>query len=112
MKKVRRSETAAVKHLVPMETEAFRSWMALVEHTALLQYEDGSPRVPGWFTVMTRGSAWCVTVKDPDSCSTFTAVGKTLDEAFDTANLLLGTEEAPREPDQWLSQRQRKGKGK
>lgn len=111
MKKVKRDERAAVKHLAALETEVFRDMLALVEHTACMQYDDSSPREPGWFTVRTTGSAWQVVVKDPDSACSFTATGKTLDEALSTAALLLGCEEAPWEPDAYLSSaKARKGK--
>jgi hypothetical protein len=94
-----------------METEAFRQYMPIVEHCGMLQYEDGEPRQPGWFTVRTNGAAWQCVVKDPDSASSFTTTAQTLDEALSTAALLLGCEEAPWEPDQWLAaSRAKKGK--
>lgn len=112
MKRVKRSDRAAVKHLVALETECFRDLMPLVEHCGLLQYEDGEPRQPGWFTVRAQGAAWQVVVKDPDSASSFSVVAKTLDEAFGTASLLLGCEEAPWEPDAYLAQQQARSKKK
>jgi hypothetical protein len=103
MKKVKREDRASVKNLAAVESEHFRDHLALVEHCCCLQYEDGSPRQPGWFTVRTSGAAWQVVVKDPDSCSSFTVVARTLDEALDSAALLLGCEEAPWEPDAFLA---------
>lgn len=92
----------ATKHLAPMESDVFSKLLPLVEHCAVRQYDDGETREPGWFTVKTQGAAWSVQIKDPDSCCSFTAVGKTLDEALETAALLLGCEEAPWEPDTFL----------
>jgi hypothetical protein len=112
MKQVKRQDRASVKHLAPLETELFRELMPLVEHCGMLQYEDGSPRTPGYFTVRTNGSAWIVSVKDPDSANSFPTVGKTLDEALTTAALLLGCEEAPWEPDVYLQATQRKANKK
>lgn len=112
MKQVKRSERAAVKHLAAMETEVFRDFLPLVEHCGMLQYEDGSPRKPGWFTVRTNGAAWVVSVKDPDSCSSFQTVGKTLDEAMGSAALLLGCEEAPWEHDSFLAQAEKRSSKK
>lgn len=109
MKKVKRAERAAVKHLAALESEYFREHMSLVEHMAMLQYEDGDPRRAGWLTIRTMGAAWQVVVKDPDGASSFTAVGRTLDEALDTAALLLGSEEAPWEPDTWLEKDAKRG---
>jgi len=99
------------KHLAPIETNRFSDLMPLVEHCAFRKYDDGDPREPGWITIKTQGAAWCVQVKDPDGCVSFTAVGQSLDQALDTAALLLACDEAPWEPDSFLSaSRARKGK--
>jgi len=100
-----------VKHLAPVETNRFTDLLPLVEHCCFRQYDDGDPREPGWITIKTQGAAWCVQVKDPDACVSFTAVAETLDKALDTAALLLACDDAPWEEDRWLKQ-QRAGKGK
>jgi hypothetical protein len=112
MKKVKREDRAAVKHLVPLESETFRDLMPLVEHCGMLQYEDNEARTPGWVTIRTNGAAWQVVVKDPDSASSFMTTAKTLDEALSTAALLLGCEEAPWEPDPWLANARSRSKKK
>jgi len=91
------------KHLAPVETTRFADLMSLVEHCAFRRYDDGDPREPGWVTIKTQGAAWCVQVKDPDAAVSFTAVGQTLDQALETAGLLLACDEAPWEPDQFLA---------
>lgn len=103
MKKVKREDRAAVMNLAALETEVFSEFIPLIEHCCCLQYEDGSPRQPGWITVSTSGAAWRLVVKDPDSCSSFTVVGKTVDEVLGSAALLLGCEEAPWEHDSYLA---------
>ena len=112
MRRVKREDRASVKHLVPLETEAFRDLMPLVEHCGMLQYEDAEPRQPGWFTIRTNGAAWQCVVKDPDSASSVTCSAKTLDEALSMAALLLGCEEAPWEPDAWLAKAKQSKKSK
>jgi len=112
MKKVKREDRASVKNLAAVETELLGDHLAIVEHCCCLQYEDGSPRLPGWVTIRTTGAAWQVTVKDPDSCSSFTVVAKTIDEAISNASLLLACEEAPWEPDAYLSAAAAKSKKK
>jgi len=99
------------KHLAPMETERLADVIPLVEHCAIRKYDDGDPREPGWFTVKTQGSAWIVQVKDPDGGVSFSAVGQTIDQAFETAALLLACDEAPWEPDRFLAA-QKAGKKK
>lgn len=95
--------TEGVKHLAALESRILDGMLSLVEHCAVRQYEDGEQREPGWFTVKTQGAAWCVQVKDPDGCCSFTAVAETLDKALETAALLLSCDEAPWEPDRFLA---------
>jgi len=106
--KKRESKAKDIKHLAPVESQVFEGLLSLVEHMCMMQYEDGSPRVPGWITVKSQGAAWAVQIKDPDSCSSFTAVGATLDAALETAALLLSCDDAPWEADKWLAESQRR----
>lgn len=101
--KKRENKAKDLKHLAGLETTLFSDRLSLVEHCALLQYEDGSPRVPGWITIKTQGAAWVVQVKDPDSLSSFSSVAPSLDSALDTAALLLACDDAPWEADRWLA---------
>lgn len=100
------------RHLAPVESELLRDLLPLVEHACCRRYDDGDPREPGWWTVKTVGSAWCVQVKDPDSCMSFSVVAPTIDRALTDAALLLGCEQAPWEPDQWLRQKKTQKKSK
>lgn len=102
-KRQARTVEGQVKHLAPMESDMFHDHMALVEHCACLQYDDGTPRQAGWYTVKTQGSAWVLQVKDPDGECSFSAIGETKDKAFFNANLLLSCDEAPWEPDPFLA---------
>lgn len=90
-------------HLAPVETNVMARCMALVEHCAATQYDDGSPRKPGWFTVKTMGSAWVVEIKDPDTACRLVVVQAALDDALALAQCLLETEDAPWEADPWLA---------
>lgn len=112
MKKVKREERAAVRHLAALETEMFRDFMSILEHIALLQYEDGEPRQSGWLNLRVLGSAWQLTMKDPDSCSQITATGRTLDEAWIALALLLGSDSPPWEPDAFAQKQAARGKKK
>ncbi len=101
--KKRDSKAKDLKHLAAVESRIFEGLLSLVEHMCLLQYEDGTCRVPGWITIKAPGAAWAVQVKDPDTSSSFTAVGPTLDGALETAALLLSCDDAPWEADKWLA---------
>jgi hypothetical protein len=72
---------------------------AFVTDTA---YEDGSPRVPGYFTLRNRVACFEVTLYDPDSGCRLPVRGSDLDKALQMAEQLLGVEEAPWEVDQYL----------
>lgn len=98
------------KHLVDMQTTLFRGHLALLEHLAFLRYDDDTEREPGWLTLATRGAAWRLTVKDPDSACSFSTVAATVDQAWDTACLMLACGEAPWERDPFLAGQQKKKK--
>lgn len=89
-------------HLAPVESVVFGKLMNLVAHCAETRYDDGEPRKPGWFTIKTMGAAWVVQVKDPDSCCQMMTTAATLDDALALADVLLGSDEAPWEPDPFL----------
>lgn len=91
-----------VKHLAAVESNVFAKLTSLVAHCCVTRYDDGEPRKPGWFTVKTMGSAWVVQVKEPDTCLQLQATAQSLDDALALADLLLGSEEAPWEPDLFL----------
>lgn len=94
------------KHLAPMESKVLTSFDQVIAHCAVVRYDDGDPRKPGWIVLKTLGSAWVLEAKDPDTCSRMTASAGTLDDALTLMDLLLGSEQAPWEPDQWLRQSQ------
>lgn len=106
MKKVKVGDRSSVKHLAAMESEMMRDRMAVVEALAMLQYDDGSPRQPGYLGVWTQGSAWVVRLTDKDAEASLTAEGRTLDEAMELLHMLLGAEDAPWEP---MGRRKKKG---
>lgn len=113
--KRRNASTQAAKdgphHLAPVESDVFGKLPNIVAQCCVTKYDDGEPRKPGWITVKTLGAAWCVQVKDPDSGCSMTVTAATLDDALALADVLLGADEAPWEPDPFLrSQEARKKK--
>ena len=110
--KKRSVQVQDTQHLAAVESTYFTQLLPLVEHCALLKYDDGTPRQPGWFTIKTNGQTWVVQVKDPDSCSSFNAVGESLDKALETAALLLSCDSAPWERDRFLVDSQARTKKK
>jgi len=108
VKRKRQGEAAAhnVKHLAALESNVLHKLLPIIEHCAVCQYEDGTPRKPGWVTIKTMGSSWVLEAKDPDSCSRLTVVQTTLDDALALLSVTLESEEAPWEPDPWLKKQQ------
>ena len=108
VKKKRQGDAAApkVKHLAALESNVLSRFLPIIEHCAVCQYEDGSPRKTGWVTIKTMGSSWVLEAKDPDSCSRLTVVQTTLDDALALLSITLESEEAPWEPDPWLKKQQ------
>lgn len=104
-KKTKAKSDEDAPHLAPVETEHLHGLMQLVEHCCCRQYEDGDPRETGWFTVQTVGAQWKVSVKDPDSGMSFSVMSDTLDQALESAALLLACDEAPWMDDPWLKSR-------
>jgi hypothetical protein len=105
VKKKKQKDTLAgpQPHLAAMESVVLGKCHSLVAHCAATAYDDGDPRQPGWFTLKTMGSAWVIEVKDPDTCARLVVVQQTVDDALTLASLLLDSEEAPWEPDPWLT---------
>lgn len=93
------------RHLAAMETSIFAQHMPLVEHCAIIKYEDGDPRLNGWIRMGCLGAAWTLDVKDPDSEMSFRVVDSSLDKAWDAAALLLACDSAPFALDQYLSRK-------
>lgn len=107
---VRSLSSSGPTHLAAMETECWRDLMALTAHCAVVRYGDGTPRKPGWITVQTAGSSWCVVAKDPDAAAQLRVTAPTLDEALKLLSALLDAEDAPWEPDGFLAARSGKKK--
>jgi len=95
-------------HLAAVETNLFDKLAALVAHMTVVKYDDGEPRKPGWITIKTMGAAWSVQVKDPDGCAQLQATAQSLDDALCLADLLVGSEQAPWEPDAFLQKAKKK----
>jgi len=95
-------QSGGPSHIAAMETAVFEKLHELVKHCCVTRYEDGTPRKPGWFTIKTYGSAWVVQVKDPDSALSLAVTQQSLDDALALVDVLLGSEEAPWEPDPFL----------
>jgi len=104
------ADPAAPMHLAPLESAVFTKLFNIVQHCCVTRYDDGDARKPGWITIKTQGAAWVVQVKDPDGCAQLQCLGNTLDDALSLADLLLGSDDAPWEPDPWAKAAQTRKK--
>lgn len=94
---------SAAAHLAAVESNVFANLTNLVAHCSMTRYDDGDARKPGWFTVKTMGASWVVQVKDPDGKCSMNLTAQSLDDALALADMLLGAEDAPWEPDPFLA---------
>jgi len=83
------------RHLAAMETSIFAQLLPLVEHCAMVRYDDDDPRLPGWIRMGVLGAAWTLDVKDPDTQQSFRVVDSSLDKAWEAAALVLACDQAP-----------------
>lgn len=88
----------------PMTSVLLAKLPAIREFMSATQYDDGSPREPGYMTIRTWGTQWQVTVYDPDSGARMPVRAPELDKALLLVEQLLGVEEAPWEIDRYLSE--------
>jgi hypothetical protein len=93
------------QHLAAVESRVFGTLHNLVAHCCVTRYEDGTPRRPGWWTMKTQGTTWIVQIKDPDGACGLQAMAQSVDDALALADLLLGSDDAPWEPDPFLQDR-------
>jgi len=84
----------------------------LIDHLAVIKYDDDSPRQVGAIRVTTEGFEWCVRVSDPDSACSFVARAETLWDAILLAELLVTSERCPWSPDSFLADRAARKKKK
>lgn len=111
MKKKKKADaTPTAKHLAPVETTILRDYMPIVEHLAMVQYEDGDTRKAGRITLCTFGGVWQAEVKDPDTLQQMRLSAQTLDDLIILLAVQLGSEDAPWEPDTWAQQQAKKSK--
>lgn len=107
--------TEEIKLPVSRESVFLADLPLLFAHCNETSYEDLTPRVPGYFWVMNRETAMEVIVFDPDSGSRLPCRAPDLDSAFLLAERLLGTPDAPWQPDGFLGDqlaKRRKGRKK
>jgi len=94
----------AVVQALPSTSLHWPKLPTIREFITATSYDDGSARQPGYLTVRNRVTTMEVTLYDPDSASRMVCRGSSLDEALILAEKLLGVEEAPWEPDNYLQQ--------
>jgi hypothetical protein len=97
-------------HLAAVETKVLASFPRIIEHLVVTKLDDGASRTPGTLMLKTLGSTFIVVVKEPDDALQMSLVGPTLDDALTLAELMLGGEQAPWEPDTWQRARNTKSK--
>jgi len=104
-KKSTSSGASTDRHLAALESSLFAQHLPLLEHCAVIRYDDGDPRLNGWLRLGVLGGAWTLDVKDPDTEMSFRLVDASVDKLWDAAALLLACDEAPFSADPYLKGR-------
>jgi len=98
-------ENGAFAHNASIETKLFKDCPQFVSHLTTTRYDDGTPRKTGSAILKVVGTTFIIVLKEPDACLEMSCAGATLDDAVALAELLLGSSDAPWEPDPWAENR-------
>lgn len=98
-------------HQAAVETTILEKVPQVVAHLTHTVYEDGSARQTGTITLRTRGGSWVAEARDFDAGARLIAHAQSCDDALALLDLLLGSEDAPWEPDRYI-QESKNGKKK
>lgn len=85
-----------------VETVLFERIPQVVAHLTHVRYEDGSARQTGTITLRTRGGSWYAEARDYDAGARLIACAQSCDDALALLDLLLGSDDAPWEPDRYI----------
>lgn len=98
------SDLAAAVSASP-ETEVLVGYPHLVEHLVSREWDDKTPRQPGMIMIMTQGSMWRMIAKEPDEGMQMVVYAASVDAALQDMELMLGTDDAPWEPDPYAKRK-------
>lgn len=87
---------------LPSDSKLLVKCPLLREFLTAREYSDGTPRTPGYFTLRPGVLDFACTLSDPDACQRATVRARNLDDLFAGLELLLGAEDGPWEPDNYL----------
>ncbi len=94
----------AIVPALPMASTILAKLPAVREFLTATEYEDHSPRQPGYVTLRNRTTTFEVTLYDPDAGARLAVRGPDLDKTLLLVEQLLGVEEAPWELDGYLQE--------
>jgi hypothetical protein len=105
---MKRRSTPAVGHTVqaalPAASTILAKLPAIRAFVTDTQYDDGTPRTPGYLTIRNRGIAFEITLYDPDSGTRLPLRAPDLDKLLLLIEQLVGVEDAPWELDPYLTE--------
>lgn len=90
---------------LPSESKTLNKFPVLREWLTARSYDDGSVRTPGQFWWDATSSGFRVTLRDADAGMKLVVTAGTLDDVFAACELILGAQEAPWEPDEFLQRK-------
>lgn len=97
-------------HAAAVETNLLGALSQLIAHLTHTRYDDGSPRQVGTVSLRTQGTTWCAEARDYDAKARLRVTAQCLDDALLLLDTLLGSQDAPWEPDVYLQDRNPRGR--
>lgn len=99
-------------HLASLDTVVLKACPHVVQHLAVIRYDDGTPRRPGRMFVETVGAFYKLILKDQQTGLEMILSAPTLDDVLALADLMLASDTPPWQPDPFARGQQGSGKKK
>lgn len=93
-----------VFHLASLDTAVLKACPHVVQHLAVVRYDDGTPRRPGRLFLETVGAFYKLILKDQETGLEMVLSAPTIDDVFALADLMLASDTPPWQPDPFARQ--------
>lgn len=92
-------------HLASLDTVVLKACPHVVQHLAVVRYDDGTPRRPGRLFLETVGAFFKLILKDQEAGLEMILSAPTIDDVFALADLMLASDTPPWQPDPFARDR-------
>lgn len=92
-------------HLASLDTLMLKACPHVVQHLAVVRYDDGTPRRPGRLFLETVGAFYKVILKDQEAGLEMILSAPSIDDVFALADLMLASDTPPWQADPYARDR-------